>query len=173
MLSEARPGDVLVFKGKGQPYGVLSWLIKRFKEPQWDFWGWHMAPIVKVQREPYLQVIYIDAKFPRLKLSILKPDALVRCYRVLEQPPSEEAIQVVIDSHVGKWYDIIVYLLTGFAVLFRPRIDVPRIINLRYTCWEATWDALEYWDFDMLQIPNSDYNYPFLTDFLRGIGELK
>ncbi len=169
-LSEVRPGDVLVFKGKGQPYGVLSWLIKRFKEPNWDKYGWHLAPIVKVQHEPYLQIVYIDAQFPRLKLSALKPEAQVRCYRVLEKPPTKVKIQLVINRYVGCFYDPIVYLWTLLSVFLRPRFNffVPRIINRLYSCWEGTFEALDEWGCDISWC----YSYPWLTDFLRFVGEI-
>ncbi len=168
-LTKAKPGDVLVFRGGGILYEVLSRLIKRFKEPNYDRFGWHMSPIIKVQHSPYFLVTYIDAQFPRLKLAIVKPDDQVRCYRVLKRPPTKAKVQVVIDRLVGRPYDFLVHIWTFFAFLLRPKVDVPRIINRFYDCWEATFEALDEWGVDVTHV----YHYPWLTDFLHFVGEIK
>ena len=169
-IEQARPGDILVFKREGIIPLILGGLIKLTIARNWDFWGWHMAPVVAPDT-------CMDATWPRLKLSIiselLAAGREIRCYRVFDNPPEPCKLTDYIEAHKGKRYDVIVYLFTALAALLRPRVDVPRVVNLKYTCWECTWDALEYWDFEMCEIPNSNYNYPFITDFLRYVGEIK
>jgi hypothetical protein len=164
-ISEALPGDILIFKGKGLWYHLLSRLIKKWKEPNWDKWGWHMAPLVS-------QDEYMDAQWPRLKLSslsqALKAGAEIRAYRIFPQIPPLEKRESFIQKFWGRRYDWFAYILTACAALLRPHIDVPRIINRSYTCWET---AFEFADFCGISI-EWDYFLPWLPDFLRYVGEL-
>jgi hypothetical protein len=47
-IGQAKPGDILIFKGEGQPFGILSKCLKFF-EPTWDGWGWHMATLTQLR----------------------------------------------------------------------------------------------------------------------------
>ncbi len=160
-LSEARRGDVLVFeRDNGVIPKVLSWLIKRFRESEWDRSEWHLAPVIGADR-------FMDAQFPRLaihKISEIKVPVV--CYRIFKKQPTRYSNDKFIKDHDQKPYDFLVYLWTG---LWAIGIPFPRIINKTYNCWECTFDALEYWGLD---IDPSDCKYPFLTDFLRFVGEL-
>jgi hypothetical protein len=164
-INEARHGDILIFRRRGIVAAALSWIIQRIKEPKWDRWGWHMCPVVAPDT-------YLDATFPRLKLSKIS-DALaagreIRCYRLLNREPEQALTDHFISDHLGKPYDCLIYLWTALAKLLRPWIPVPRIINRFYDCWETAYDALDYWGFDM---DASEWEYPFITDFLRAVGE--
>lgn len=160
-LSQARPGDILVFKRSGLVANILSWLIVKIREPKWDRYGWHLAPIVAGNA-------YLDAQFPRVKLSLISDiKREVKCYRVFQEPPSADKISLAINYLLDKPYDCLVYFWTFLWAIHLVRF---RIINPLFTCWETTYAALECWDFD---IDWTDCNYPFITDLLRSIGELK
>lgn len=163
-LAEARAGDILIFKRNGFLACVLSWLIQRIKEPDWDRWGWHFGAVISPN-------IYADAQFPKVKLSKINDSKLeIRCYRVIENYPKQTDIDEFINDHIGKPYDFIVYLHIGLAKLLRPQIPIPRVINRLYNCWEIAFDMMDYTG---CEIDPSDYDYPFITDFLRYVGELK
>lgn len=165
-LPETLPGDILVFKGDGLFFEVLGRIVK-WKVPTWDRWGWHTAPVSKVSDKPYLRVEYLDAQFPKLKMNTIKPGDEVRVYRWLDAPPEQVQVDFWMADKVGCWYDWLVYFLTAFAILLRPKIDFPRVINRRYDCWETVWAFTGYFGRDL----SEDYNYPFLTDLLKLAGE--
>jgi len=161
LLSEARPGDILAFKGEGFLFEILSRIIK-WKIPSWDRESWHTAPIVAPG-------IIMDAQWPRLKLSSISdftPET-IRAYRITEVPPTQEQLDSFISFTLGCRYDWLVYFLTAFAILLRPKIDFWRIINRSYDCWEC---AFEFADFMGSEISHN-YNYPNLCDMLHLAGE--
>ncbi len=168
-IDQARAGDILIFHDPGFLSWILSHLIVLLKEPKWDRWGWHMGPVIGPNQ-------YIDATWPRVKFANLnEPPWPKRVYRIFDEPPSQSTIDRFVKSHVGRPYDWFVYIMTSLAVLFRPRIDIPRIITETYDCWEVTCDFCEdngfFWNPADPSIP-FDYNYPFITDFLHRVGEL-
>jgi hypothetical protein len=165
-LEEARVGDIILYKGQGFLYQSLSWLIHILKERNWDRWGWHLAPIVKDN-------MILDAQFPKLKMTNyweqVHAGREVMAYRIFEKQPSKTKVNKFVESHVGCPYDIAVYLFTAIAYFFRPKFDVPRLINRRYTCWEITFEFADEMGIDICD----SYNYPFVTDLLRLCGELE
>ncbi len=161
-LSEARPGDILAFNGQGFLFQILSRIIK-WKIPSWDRISWHLAPIVS-------EDIMMDAQFPRLKLTRIMSDLIpenIRAYRITEIPPTQEQLDSFISYTLGCRYDWLVYLLTAFAILLRPGIDFPRVINRSYDCWECAFLFADFISEDI----SPEYEYPFLTDLLRLAGE--
>ena len=160
-LVEARPGDILTFKGHGFLYEVLSRIIK-LKVPTWNREEWHTAPLVRPG-------IIMDAEWPRLKLSPITdwPANEIKVYRINETPPTQEQLDDFIKDVEGCRYDWLVYILTALAILLRPKIDFPRIINRSYDCWETAWEFADYINSDITH----DYTYPFLTDMIHLAGE--
>ncbi len=163
-LSEVRAGDILVFKRGGPFAAVLSWLIWKLREPVWDRWGWHMAPMISSDT-------YLDAQMPRLKkaslLTALSKGIEIHAYRPDVCNVSDEDLQCFINDHVGRPYDMLVYLWTAMRAF---GIPIPRFINKAYTCWELAFDAMDYFD---CEIDHSGFKFPFITDFLKAAGELK
>ncbi len=163
-INEVRAGDILVFKGSGIFAFVLSRLIKALKEPSWDCWGWHTAPVIAPD-------IIVDAQWPKLKRArisdYVKAGREIKAYRIMDLPV-EDKLAGFAKEHIGRRYDWFVYILTTLAQLLRPMFDFPRIIDLRFTCWEITFDFCDDMGLDI----SPPYNYPFITDFLRYVGEL-
>jgi hypothetical protein len=160
-FSEIRPGDVLVFKGKGFLFECLSKIIK-LKVHDWDKWGWHMAPVVEVDT-------FMDAQLPKLKLSKISDynPKNIRAYRIKETEPEQSQLDDFVNYTLGRSYDWLVYFLTAFAILLRPKIDFPRVINRTYDCWETAWEFADFIDADITH----EYNYPFITDMIHLAGE--
>lgn len=111
----------------------------------------------------------MDAQWPRLTLTdyTQTPSENIRAYRISEEPPTQQQLDDYIQYTLGCHYDFIVYFLTAFAILLRPQVDFPRVINRRYTCWEATWELIGF----IKAIITHNYNYPFLTDLIHWAGE--
>jgi hypothetical protein len=159
-LEQARAGDVLVFNRAGLLALILSWVIQKLKEPKWDREDWHMGFVVSDYE-------YADAQFPKVKLSLLKDiKRPAKVYRLCEDCPKQSDIDEFVYDHIGKPYDFMVYFWTCLWAL---GIPVPRLVNRFYMCWEIAWDGLEYCGID---IDKSDRKYPFITDFLKYVGEL-
>jgi len=162
-IEQARAGDILLFKRSGILSFSLAWMIKTIKEPSWDMAWWHMAPMISDDK-------YADAQWPRVKISSLltaiSKGKEIRAYRIMESPPPQEKTDCFVKNTIGQLYDAPVYLWTALRKL---GIPIPRLINKWYDCWEVAYCAMDYWD---CEIDPSDWNYPFITDFLRYAGEL-
>ena len=165
-----RPGDLVIWQRSGLLANVLSWIIHLLKEPEWDRWGWHMTPMVSATE-------FVDAQFPKVKISSLTDSNYVnrkfRVYKVSSAEPSPDKLLSFCKEHVGKKYDWKVYILTGVAKLLRPFIDIPRLVDRNYDCWEVSFNFLEIVDFEPVINSGYDYNYPWICDFLRCVGEMK
>lgn len=125
-----------------------------------------MTPVI---RRGLYELTILDAQWPKIKLNRVGAEdgEGIRAYRIFESPPPNSAIAGFVNDRLGCWYDIVVYLLTAAAILLRPCIDVPRIINRRFDCWEIAFDFCDCMGEDI----TPSYQYPFLTDFLRLAGE--
>jgi len=162
---EVRRGDIIVWKREGILSCLLSLLIKTVKEPKYDRWCWHTTPMITDTQ-------FLDAQFPSLKLTSFidkkYKDKEFRVYRIFEAPPHANKLNKFAKDKIGCGYDFIAYILTALAVLLRPKIDIPRIINKKLTCWETAWEFADEMGLDI----TDDYDYPFITDLLRLCGEL-
>jgi len=194
-LNEARVGDNLHWKRQGIFAFILAHLIHWLKERDWDMWDWHLTPVVFVGQPAEIQqwlsqlnlpplpfptlsgrfTVIIDAIFPRVKLSLAEDKAKrrqCRAYRVTEIEPAQDKNDTVVKAHVGRPYDWKVYFLTAAAKLLRPFIDVPRLVDRSFDCWEVDWNALNMWGFDPQVGTDFDYDYPWLCDLRRAYGEM-
>lgn len=157
---EARSGDIVLHDRNGPLAAALSWLIQKVKEPRWNRQKWHMTPVVPGN-------FVVDAQWPTLRLKHIDDfdPKTITVWRVMPKPSNERA-QKFVKTHVGKPYDPLVYLWTTVRVFWH---GFPRIINRWYDCWEVTFDFIDEMGSDF----QSDYEYPFITDFLRWVGALK
>ncbi|MDD5513445.1 MAG: hypothetical protein PHD09_06730, partial [Candidatus Omnitrophica bacterium] len=48
-----------------------------------------------------------------------------------------------------------------------PFMDVPRIVDRSFDCWEVEFNKLQLFDFEPIDNSGFDYDYPWLPDFLR------
>jgi len=158
-----RVGDILVFKGEGLLYEILSRLLKLF-EWQWDRWGWHTAFVVYGGQ-------MCESKAQGICLSPIKCDPQnVRVYRWFDKPPNPQKVNAYLTSHLGKRYDVAIYFFTMLQYLIRHFWNrrIPRLLDDRYTCWE---NVSQFCDF-MGKPLQSEYDCPLLPDMLRNLEAL-
>jgi len=164
-LSEARRGDLLVFKGSGIVFTILGGLLKLF-ERKWDFWGWHTA--FTVNHDTICESI---AEGVVLSPLTKYPSDEVRAYRWFDTMPDQTKMDLYLQQHLGKRYDVAIYFWTMAQYLIRHYWNhrIPRLLDDRYTCWENLCEFCE----DMAKPIESRYDCPILTDILRSLGEVK
>lgn len=195
-LDNIQTGDIIHWKRDGVLAFVLAHLIHWLKEPEWDMWDWHTTPIVymglpsaindwcrkmgftefQFVKYPGVDAVIVDAQYPRIKLSLLSTyinnKHQCRCYRLLENEPTKPRVNTFVARHLNKRYDWKVYIYTALAKFLRPVIDVPRLIDNSYDCWEVTFNFLELFNFEADAGTNFDYDYPWLPDLRRAYGEI-
>jgi len=119
----------------------------------------------------------VDAQFPRVKLSLVSQyearGRLGWAYRVTPVSPPQWKVDRFVLDHVGRRYDFVGYVWAGLAKLLRPRIEVPRVIDLKDFCWEVLYDFYEYCD-KWCPADGTDYDflYPDICDLRRAYGEM-
>jgi hypothetical protein len=194
-LADIRPGDGIHWERDGWFAWILAHLIHWLKEPSWDMRDWHLTPVVFVGKAPQIYywcdalkigrlqipdyentyIIIMDAQLPRVKLTVfdpLKPHRKCWCYRVVENPPSQEKLNKFVLTHNGRKYDLIGYVWNGLAKLLRPRIEIPRVIDNAEYCWEVLYDMYFLDDWDPAERTDYDYLYPDICDLRRAYGEM-
>jgi len=158
-MKELLPGDILVFKGGGLVFEILSRILKLFAW-DWDRWGWHTGFVVCGNQlcESIACGICLS---PLSKYKVEN----TRVYRWLDTPPTNEKINTFLGSHLGKRYDVAIYLWSGLQYLFRHFWNrrIPRLLDDRFTCWE---NVSEFCD-DMGKPVMSRYDCPMLPDMLK------
>jgi hypothetical protein len=163
-LSEARRGDILVHKGEGIVFEILSRFLRLF-ESWWDRWGWHMSFVVlRVMNQ--LTIAEARELFTGCR-EITTQTSNIRCYRYFDEVPDLEATSVYLTNSMGKRYDVAVYFFTmiQYLVLHFRNKSLPRILDDRYTCWELVFDYCT----EMGKPITTIRKYPILTDFLKEI----
>uniref|UniRef100_A0A6M3JK23 Peptidase n=1 Tax=viral metagenome TaxID=1070528 RepID=A0A6M3JK23_9ZZZZ len=160
-MSNLKLGDIVVFKGQGVLYFILSRLLKLF-EPSYDFYGWHMAFICSIEDgRPYIA----EALVKGVRRNPLDTDRQFRVYRWLGKEPEQWRITAFVNEHEGDRYDILCYVWTFIQrlalKLFNKKLGYLK--NDDYTCWE--WCA--YFAEKMGKPWCDELNFPLLTDFLN------
>lgn len=156
-------GDILEFKRSGLISGVLGGLLRMF-EPDWDFWGWHLAIVWQrsylgwyvLEARHGVEINYFTNKF-------LKENT--RAYKWLEESPTKDKMGEFLTSHVSKSYDVLIYFWTTLQYLIRHYFNhrIPRLLDDRYTCWELVAEFCEV----MGKPCQSKYDCPIICDMLR------
>ena len=174
-------GDIVVFKGEGFLFKVLSGILCLF-DSEWrrrEFKGWHVAFVSRFwDNHP----IICEALAGGVTENFLETDRELKVYQWFDYPVDPHDF---VDSHMGKKYDVAVYfhtmiqylLLKGvewFQKKFIPwhefTISLPRILNDRYTCWENT-----FWFCRAMGKPIQESEglsatrYPMITNLLRAL----
>ncbi len=167
---EARPGAFVLFKGQGFAFRSLSALISIY-EPAWrrlKWKPWHTAVIVSRQG---FNATILEGYYPVSRVSeinLARSD--IRIYAWFEDEPDAAIIQSFVGGHVGAKYDILVYVLTVLSYFLRRlKCDFPRLMDRSLTCWELVWEFADFCGKDI----SDAYDYPFIVDLLRAVGEIK
>jgi len=159
-IEQARVGDIVLCDRGGFLAAALSFLIQKVKEPRWDRKKWHTMPVVGPglvfdARWPHLKIVGIDT-FDLSKLTV---------WRIMDRPDPYRVYKFL-QTYTGCPYDALVYLWTAIRVFWR---SFPRILNRAFSCWEITFCFIDEMGADF----QSDFEYPFITDFLKWVGALK
>lgn len=162
-LEQIRPGDILVFKGSGPLFAVLSRILKVF-ELKWDRWGWHVGFVASEDK-------LCESIAEGIVLSPLNkyPPEETRAYRWFDVQPERTKIVIYVTDHLGKKYDVAIYFWTMMQYLFRHFWNrrIPRLLDDRYTCWENVFQFCEC----MGKQIGAEYDCPMLPDMLKAFGE--
>lgn len=156
-------GDIILFKGRGIGFKLLSRLIRLF-EKDWDGWGWHMAYVAFIA--PDGGALIAESVGRGIREASLPTNREYRVYTWLEDADRLK-IQEFTNKHLGENYDVAVYLWTmlQYLVLHFFNHPIPRLLDNRYTCWEFVFLMAR----EMGRPIQSLHRYPFLTDFLKAI----
>lgn len=135
--TEIQVGDVIVFKGKGLLFEILSRLLKLL-EPDWDRWGWHLAI---AEKEVDGGWILIEALAPRVQEKFHDWKELwerTKAYTWLDSPPSKQKMSKFKELYLGYPYDVTAYIGITFAYLFWKVTGKSfRMIDTEHLCWET------------------------------------
>jgi hypothetical protein len=158
-------GDILVFKGNGFIYRVLGSILKLF-DPSWDGWGWHVG--FATTKSTSEGCVVCEALASGVQENFYTPDKFtsdkVRVYRWIKPPPSEVKVQDFIEKHVGKKYDVAIYLWTALQYLLRHYWNrrIPKLLDHRFSCWELLGEFCD----DMDKPIVSKYDVIIITDIM-------
>lgn len=162
-MGNVKLGDIIVFKGDGILYWVLSRILKLF-EPQWDVWGWHMAFVYQVEGD---DIHIAEALAKGVCINPLNGDRQYRIYRWLDTEPDRYKVIDFVNQHKGDRYDVLCYVWTFIQRLVlklsKGKIKLGYLKNDDYTCWE--WAAFFCEKFGKSWC--DELNFPLLTDFLN------
>lgn len=159
-------GDIIVFKGSGTAFKLLSRLLRLF-EREWDGWGWHLAYITRISAHG--EVTIAESVGSGVRRSPLTGKNQYRVYTWLDDV-NQRKLQAFTTKHLGESYDVAVYFWTmlQYLVLHFFNHQIPRLLDNRYTCWEFVFLMAR----EMGSPIQSLHRYPFLTDFLKAVRDL-
>ena len=137
--ADLKEGDIVVWKGGGPFYQVLSWILIIFdKKSGWDRWGWHTGFVIDVRSDGAVSTC--QAVTPRLcvvNYPSLEAMGNFRAYRWLDKIDSG-ITRAYLAERIGWYYDPFVYFWTLFEFFWNFRIS-----NKKLMCWE---NVSEYCD---------------------------
>jgi len=155
-------GDIIVFKGKGLGYQILSRLLKLF-ERDYVRWGWHVGVVSKVRENGVTSII--EAVAPTVRESVLTSERPYRVYRWLDHPITDTIVHSFVEGHRGMRYDILIYFWTSVAVIVRHfwNRPIPKLLDRLFSCWELAQDFMEYVGKPIV----SKYDVIIISDLLK------
>jgi hypothetical protein len=154
-------GDVVVFKGDGFLYQILSRILKLF-EPEYDRFGWHMGFVCGngCIAEALAKGVCVNPLSDYEKREY-------RVYRWLDTEPDVNKVMEFVAHHKGDRYDSLCYVLTFIqrAVYKLTKKQLPRLSDDSYTCWE--WCEFFCTVFGKPWTMTAPLMFPLLTDFIN------
>ena len=155
-------GSLIEFKRKGPVSFILGGILKLF-ERDWDGWGWHLA----IAWEKAYDGWYILEALHGVEANYYSQHYLdynTRSYSWLDKVPTLKKMQVFLDSHINKKYDVAIYFWTTLQYLIRHYFNhrIPRLLDDRFTCWELVFEFCAEMDKPI----GSKYDCPIITDAL-------
>ena len=164
-MTNLKVGDIIVFKGDGSLYEVLSRALKLF-EPSWDRWGWHTAFIATI-KDGQIYIAEALAKGVCVNPLSTYSKREYRAYRWLDAEPDRDKVMAFVREHRGDHYDVLCYIWTFVQRLVlklsRGKVKLGYLKNDDYTCWEWVSFFCESFGKPWCE----EINFPLLTDFLN------
>ena len=159
-------GSIIVFKGQGLVYEILSRLLKLF-EPQWDRWGWHVAIAWEKVFGGWhvLEATKVGVKISFYDSVFLKTKA--KGYTWLDKEPPYLEMDKFLQSVVGKKYDVAIYFWSALAIIIRHFFNhpIPKLLDDRFDCWELGAEFLA----DMGKPIVSKYDTIIISDLVKAL----
>ena len=161
-------GDIVIFKGHGITYEILSRLLKLF-DKEWDRWGWHLAILYSIERT---RTVIIESTSGGVTFNILSGKEGVdwKSDQWLDKAPTGQQMHEWAVKYLGQPYDYIGYSTTILSYLSKVLFNRPfRIINRDYYCWEL--GSMFAIDFGKPFVPLAEK--PTIAEIMRALeGEL-
>ena len=164
-----QPGYILIFKGQGFIFRVLSWLLKQF-EKGYVAWGWHLAIAVEYHKQKGWLIAESIAGGVTLSWLDQKKQHF-RSYKWFDQHIHSSEVRRFIADRAGCSYDVGCYFWTmlQYLVLHFLNHSLPRVLNRRYSCWELIFEFCR----EMGKPLQPLHRYPLISDFMKGMKSQK
>ena len=158
-------GSVLVWKGNGFLFEVLSRLIKRIDAPSWDRWGWHTSFISKSDAIDGWCDCSADGNGVNER-PLTERGGEYRVYNIPLPLLSADRISEFVRQHKGRRYHSLGYVWKAIYILTNGHF--PRILTKKQVCWDLVF---EFCDDMGTEITDEDVP-PYLINLLSFVGEL-
>jgi hypothetical protein len=162
---QIRAGQIVLFKGKGLVFSILSLLIaivdSNWRGRKWK--PWHCGILWRKDTGGWY---VFEGYAPRSRLHFYA-NADLKDARFYNWVPFYPKAEVFLETHIDKPYDVAIYFWTGVQYLIRHYLNhrIPRLLDDRYTCWEL---ISEYASF-MGKPVQSRFDCPMIPDILKAI----
>lgn len=163
-LSQAKPGDTVLFKGNGPLFAffnfALSTYIPKWRRLKWK--PWHMGKLWGKTPEGWF---VMEAWTPISRLQYYSNAELEQRAKVVAWlgPLDADFKMKCEQQYLHKPYDVTVYFWTMAQYFVRHYWNrvIPRLLDDRYTCWELVQSI----DCDAGKGWGSKYDCVMITDF--------
>lgn len=163
---ELQRGDIIIFKGKGPVFNILSTILSLFdKEWRQSPWkGWHMAFISDEVGGAYTIGESVSKGITEAWLDETRD---LKVYRWLDKEPSRYKVQKFLLDRAYSRYDIGIYFWTMLFYLVRHYFNhpIPKLLDDRFSCWEGAGEFCA----EMGKPVVSKYDTFFITDMLKAL----
>lgn len=156
-------GSILVWKGGGILYAVLSFLIRKIDNPEWDGWGWHMSFISRYGNGWWVCEATGEGVREE-RLANLKGE--YKAFNIPLPLLGSEPVREFVKQHKGRKYHSLGYLWKALYILTRGHF--PRILTRKQVCWDLVFEFCD----DMGAEITDEEVPPYLINFLSYVGEL-
>ena len=161
---ELERGDIIIFRGHGLVFSVLSKMLSIF-DKKWrrlQYKVWHVAFI----SGKVLNLYTIGESVNKgVTEAWLNENADFKVYRWLDKEPPRYKIQKFLLDRAYSRYDLAIYLWTMLFYLVRHYFNrpIPKLLDNHYSCWELVGEFCA----EMGKPIVSKYDTFFITDMLK------
>ena len=167
-LKDARPGDIVLFKGKGLIFSILSsilWIFdKEWRSLKWK--PWHTGFLTYKHGEYWELCESLRQGIKLTNLTDYDPKTY-RIYRWFKKEPASDLILKYLGTHLHKKYDIEFYFWCTLSYLFRHYFNRPikYLLDNRFCCWENIYHFASHCKKPI----GCKYDCPLITDLCKSL----